>query len=99
MGNENGGKYTVYVYISRKNYGDAIDYAVDTAVSALSIAKTNTKKIDKHEKSINCIHQKLIQLTRENDSLKDKLIQQDSIGRRDNIIIRGVAEKEGGKLS
>ena len=79
----------------KKNHSEAIDYAASTAISALSQAESNTKKIDAHDKSISVIHQKLAQLSRENIVLNDKMLQIDNMGRRDNIIIRGVEEKEG----
>ena len=80
-----------------RDHSQAIEFATDTAVGALSIANVNKININE-QKSLNTRHGDQIQkLIADNEILREKVTNLESYSRRDNLLFKGIAEKPGEK--
>ena len=77
------------------NLSQAVAFATETATDAQTLAGTNGKRLKCHDVTLSAMQQQLTKLSRENTMLKEKLVTQDSINRKDNLVFRGVPENRG----
>ena len=78
-----------------KDHTQAIEYPTDIAVTALTIANLNKIAISEQQAHNTKVEQQFHRLTRENETLKQKLVNQEIYCHRDDMLIRGAPETHG----